>query len=173
MCDFKEINQLIGEWEGKLLRYACQILHDHGEAQDAVQNAFIRYIRKKRENQEERIIHPGAWLIRATRNVCLDVLKSARNRKESPLTGDEFFSSFASPDVETAQSDDISMMRQLIGQLSPREQEILALRFEQKLRYEQIAQIMDISVSNTGVLLHQTIGKLKKAWFAREDRGDL
>lgn len=173
MCDFKEINHLIGEWEGKLLRYASQILQDHGEAQDAVQNAFIRYIRKKREKQEERIIHPGAWLLRATRNICLDVLKSARNKKELPLNGDEYFSSFASPDVEAAQSDDISMMRDLIARLSPREQMILSLRFEQRLRYEQIAQIMEISTSNTGVLLHQTIGKLKKAWAAREDRGDL
>ncbi|MBR2425452.1 MAG: sigma-70 family RNA polymerase sigma factor [Lentisphaeria bacterium] len=172
MCDFKEINHLIDEWEGKLLRYASQILKDQCEAQDAVQNAFVRYIRKKRDPECERIIHPGAWLLRATRNICLDLLKSARSKKELPLSG-EFFSSFASPDVEAAQSDDIAMMRELIGQLSPREQEILALRFEQKLRYEQIAQIMDLSLSNTGVLLHQTIGKLKKAWSARVNRGEL
>lgn len=172
MCDFKEINHLIDEWEGKLLRYASQILRDYPEAQDAVQNAFIRLIRRKRENPDERIIHPGAWLFRATRNICFDVLKSARKKNELPVA-DEYFSSFAAPDVDTAQSDDICMMRELISNLTPREQEILALRFEQKLRYEQIAQIMDLSLSNTGVLLHQTIGKLKKAWNAGEDRGEL
>lgn len=165
MCDFKEINHLIDELEGRLLRYACQILRDYPAAQTAVQNAFIRLIRRKREKTEERIIHPGPWLLRAVRNCCFDTMKSAGKK--------EYFSSFAPPDVEPAQSDDICMMRELINSLSPAEQEILALRFEQKLRYEQIAQIMDMSLNNATILLHQTIAKLKNAWSSRKDRGEL
>ena len=165
MCDFKEINHLIDELEGRLLRYACQILRDYPAAQTAVQNAFIRLIRRKREKTEERIIHPGPWLLRAVRNCCFDNMKSAGKK--------EYFSSFAPPDVEPAQSDDICMMRELINSLSPAEQEILALRFEQKLRYEQIAQIMDMSLNNATILLHQTIAKLKNAWSSRKDRGEL
>jgi RNA polymerase sigma-70 factor (ECF subfamily) len=165
MCDFKEINHLIGELEGRLLRYAGQILRDQSAAQNAVQNAFIRLIRRKREKTEERIIHPGPWLLRTVRNLSFETLKSSAKK--------EYFSSFASPDVEPAQSNDICVMRELINSLSPAEQEILALRFEQKLRYEQIAQIMDLSLNSATILLHQTIAKLKKAWSSREDRGEL
>jgi RNA polymerase sigma-70 factor (ECF subfamily) len=165
MCDFKEINHLIGELEGRLLRYAGQILRDQHSAQNAVQNAFIRLIRRKREKPEERIIHPGPWLLCVVRNLSFETLKSSAKK--------EYFSSFASPDVEPAQSDDICVMRELINSLSPAEQEILALRFEQKLRYEQIAQIMDLSLNSATILLHQTIAKLKKAWSSREDRGEL
>ena len=165
MCDFKEINHLIDELEGKLLRYASQILRDYPAAQTAVQNAFIRLIRRKREKPEERIIHYGPWLLRAVRNCCFDAMKSSDKK--------EYFSSFASPDVEVAQSDDICMMRELINTLSPAEQEILSLRFEHKLRYEQIAQIMDLSLNNATILLHQTIVKLKNAWNSREKRGEL
>ena len=165
MCDFKEINHLIDELEGRLLRYASQILPDYPAAQTAVQNAYIRLIRRKREKPEARIIHPGPWLLRAVRNLSFDALKSSGKK--------EYFNSFSSPDAEPAQSDDICMMRELIRSLSPAEQEILSLRFEQKLRYEQIAQIMDMSLNNATLLLHQTIVKLKKSWNSREDRGEL
>ena len=55
------------------------MLGSMAEAEDAVQEAYLRWHDAERENVAE----PRAFLITTTTRICLDVLKSARVRRES------------------------------------------------------------------------------------------
>lgn len=64
-----------------LVALAYRMLGDVGEAEDAVQEAYLRWVALT-EQERVAIDRPGAWLNRVTSRICLDVLGSARARRE-------------------------------------------------------------------------------------------
>lgn len=165
MCDFSELNQMIRENQEKLLHYAQRYLGNPESAQDAVQDAMLRYIRYVRQEDSKPIENLSAWLYRTTRNICLDVLRSARYRLETTLSEEEeghVFTVFASPETEIAREDDVQMAKVLIEEcLTSKEREILSLKFESGKSYREIAEICGIAPSYVGVILHGAVKKLQ------------
>lgn len=66
---------------GRLINVAYRLLGSLAEAEDAVQEAFARWYALPRSRRDE-IVSPGAWLTTVTGRICLDVLGSARVRRE-------------------------------------------------------------------------------------------
>ncbi|MFI6328570.1 RNA polymerase sigma factor SigJ [Micromonospora chersina] len=65
----------------QLINVAYRLLGSVAEAEDAVQDAYARWYGLPRSRREE-IRSPGAWLTTVTSRICLDVLGSARARRE-------------------------------------------------------------------------------------------
>ncbi|WP_306753020.1 sigma-70 family RNA polymerase sigma factor [Paracoccus actinidiae] len=61
-----------------LLRLAYRMLGSHAEAEDAVQEAWVRW----QGIEHSSIREPAAWLRRVVTRLCLDHMKSARSRRE-------------------------------------------------------------------------------------------
>ncbi|KZE91797.1 RNA polymerase sigma factor SigJ [Microbacterium sp. TNHR37B] len=75
-------DRLLWDAEGPVLRAAAfRMLGAVADAEDAVQEAFVRWFRLSAAERAE-IASPGAWLMRVTGRICLDVLGSARMRRE-------------------------------------------------------------------------------------------
>ncbi|WP_189545020.1 RNA polymerase sigma factor SigJ [Streptomyces gelaticus] len=73
-------NGIAGE-RRQLINVAYRLLGSVAEAEDAVQDAYARWYGLPRSRQEE-ILSPGAWLTTVTGRICLDLLGSARARRE-------------------------------------------------------------------------------------------
>lgn len=65
----------------QLINVAYRLLGSVTEAEDAVQDAYTRWYGLPRSRQQE-ILSPGAWLTTVTSRICLDLLGSARARRE-------------------------------------------------------------------------------------------
>jgi RNA polymerase sigma factor (sigma-70 family) len=65
----------------QLLNLAYRLLGSLAEAEDAVQETYARWYAMSQQQQEE-IASPGAWLTTVTSRICLDLLGSARARRE-------------------------------------------------------------------------------------------
>ncbi|MFB7711949.1 RNA polymerase sigma factor SigJ [Streptomyces sp. NPDC056105] len=65
----------------QLINVAYRLLGSVTEAEDAVQGAYARWYGLTRSRQAE-ILSPGAWLTTVTGRICLDLLGSARARRE-------------------------------------------------------------------------------------------
>ncbi|MDQ0792230.1 RNA polymerase sigma factor SigJ [Streptomyces sp. B1I3] len=65
----------------QLINVAYRLLGSLAEVEDAVQEAYARWYALPRSRQAE-IVSPGAWLTTVTGRICLDVLGSARARRE-------------------------------------------------------------------------------------------
>lgn len=63
----------------RLLRLAYRMLGSRAEAEDIVQEAWIRW----QATRHEDIAEPAAWLTRVASRLCLDQMKSARSRRET------------------------------------------------------------------------------------------
>jgi RNA polymerase sigma factor (sigma-70 family) len=78
--DRSEPVAIVGE-RRRLTNLAYRLLGSLAEAEDAVQETYARWYAMSRQQQEE-IASPGAWLTTVAGRVCLDVLGSARTRRE-------------------------------------------------------------------------------------------
>jgi RNA polymerase sigma factor (sigma-70 family) len=65
----------------QLINLAYRLLGSLAEAEDAVQETYARWYAMSRE-QQEAIEAPGAWLTTVASRICLDLLGSARARRE-------------------------------------------------------------------------------------------
>ena len=66
----------------QLLNLAYRLLGSLAEAEDVVQETYARWYAMSRQ-QQHAIESPGAWLMKVASRVCLDLLGSARARRES------------------------------------------------------------------------------------------
>jgi RNA polymerase sigma-70 factor (ECF subfamily) len=65
----------------RLIDLAYRMLGSLAEAEDVVQETYARWYAMSRRDREA-VASPGGWLTRVAGRVCLDVLRSARNRRE-------------------------------------------------------------------------------------------
>lgn len=65
----------------QLINVGYRLLGSLAEAEDAVQEAYARWYALP-DGRREEIVSPGAWLTTVTGRICLDVLGSARARRE-------------------------------------------------------------------------------------------
>ncbi|MCI8808197.1 MAG: RNA polymerase sigma factor [Oscillospiraceae bacterium] len=72
------LEELVDRHETALFRAALAILGDVQEAEDAVQDTFLRYLEKRPELRDGG--HEKAWLLKVTANRCKSILRTRRRR---------------------------------------------------------------------------------------------
>lgn len=80
----KRLEETVNKYENTLYRSALAILGDPHEAQDAVQDAFVKYLEKAPEFDGPD--HEKAWLIRVTVNGCRSRLRSPWHSRRTALS---------------------------------------------------------------------------------------
>lgn len=66
---------------GVLLGVGYRLLGSLADAEDAVQETYLRWYRLS-DDQRSAVVHPRAWLIKTASRICLDMLTTARVRRE-------------------------------------------------------------------------------------------
>lgn len=96
MNDTNRLEELVTKYERTLFRAALAILGDVPEAEDAVQDTFLRYLEKRPEFRDEG--HEKAWLLKVTANGCKSRL---RTKKRRPT--EELLDIYPAPDRESGE----------------------------------------------------------------------
>lgn len=134
---------------------AYRMLGSASEAEDVVQEAFLRYHRAESENNGDNAIgSPKAYLSAVTTRLCIDYLRSARARRETylgewlpePLLTDD---SAPDPAGVAEQADSLSMaFLLLLERLSPVERAVFLLHDVLGYGYDEVAAIVGKSADN-------------------------
>lgn len=139
-----------------LIAFAKMFAGDADTAEDALQEAYHRYLVVRTEGRE--IENPQAWMLRVIHNLIVDWKKAqARNS--------ELSEELAAPKQEDSTEQQKALMQLLDrtrSQLSPREIEILHLRL-QGLRYVDVAESLGIGIGSVSTHLSRALRKLRKA----------
>lgn len=124
-----------GPLRPKLMRVAYRMLGSVSDAEDAVQEAFIRWMKADRGAVRE----PEAFLRRTVTRLCLDQLKSARHKRETyvgPWLPD--------PVVEEDEVEDVTLPLMLaLERLSPLERAAFLLHDVFGLGFDEVAAAVD------------------------------
>lgn len=156
------ISAAIADQQQALLRQAWRLLGDMEAARDVVQETFLRLCRADRAQVEG---HLAAWLATVCRNLALDQLRKEMRMQSLNAAGilDDAIAPQAPPDPARqaegrSLADDLSSA---LGLLSANQREVMRLRFQGGLSYQEIGQVTGLSVSNVGVQLHTALLRLR------------
>lgn len=150
-----EFETLYDEMYWRMLRLAYTMLHDGEAARDVVQGVFTRLLEGRMGLNAS--VEP-AYLLTCTRNACLNLL--ARRRLEDRV-GQEV----AAELYETNEADEQrwAEVEDAIGQvLSPQDQRVLRLCYEEGKSYRETADHLGISVSAVNKHIVQALRKLRR-----------
>lgn len=153
------IEELFAALESPLLGYAFRCAGEMGQAEDVVQEAFM-----KLHAQFEQVDKPRQWLYRTVHNLALNRRRDAK--KTVPLE--------PSPDNETATANDpadpalppdeqmlrlegIGLVRISLETLDTRSRELVKLKFHDDLSYKDIAARTGLTTGNVGFILHHAL----------------
>jgi RNA polymerase sigma-70 factor (ECF subfamily) len=130
----------------RLLGLAYRMLGSIAEAEDAVQDAYLRWHAVDRD----KVTDPRAFLTTATTRVCLDVLRSARARREQyvgPWLPEPVVDTKAlAPDAQTELAEDLSIALLLaLDRLSPLERAAFLLHDVFDCSFSEVAGALDRS----------------------------
>ncbi|MET9717051.1 RNA polymerase sigma-70 factor [Streptomyces rochei] len=141
----------------RLEAIAYRLLGSASEAEDAVQETFLRW----QDADSDLIRVPEAWLAKVLTNLCLNQLTSARARRETyvgawlpePLiAGDPMLGPADSAEQREAVSYAVLV---LLERLSPNERAVYVLREAFDYSHREIAEILDVSEAASQQILHR------------------
>ena len=135
----------------KLFRVAFRLLEDSSDAEDAVQETYVKLWEKR--NELEILRNPESFCIVMIRNLCMDMLRSARNRTDSFETvfKDKPDETSLIGDIETKES--LTIIEQLVRTLPEQQQLVFNLRHRDDCSLEEIEEITGLSAVNIRVIL--------------------
>lgn len=135
-----------------LFAYACAFVRDPSDAEDVVQQVFLRLLRGVAPGP----LSPG-YLFRAVRNGALNDIR--RRSREVDLDGEVQWLESSSDSTETA------LALQSALRILPEEQrEVVVLRIWGQLTFDEIARVMDISPNTAASRYRYGLMKLKEVW---------
>jgi RNA polymerase sigma factor (sigma-70 family) len=160
--NLEQITLLLRRFEIPLLQFATRILQDRDRARDVVQETFVKF---QRNGAPLHGGQPATWLFKVCRNAALNVW---RKEKRMTLLGEEQIESPADgqplPFERMEQEEASGFLLRIITTLPPRQQEVLQLKFQDDLSYQQIAEITNTTPNNVGVLIHTALKTLRRRY---------
>lgn len=161
------IEQAVTDYESALIGYARTYLYDLERARDVVQDTFIRLCKQDPEKVRENL---KSWLFTVCRNRCLDVIrKDKRIEPLDDLHAGRLVGEDASPDEQAEQEDGLLDVMRFMERLSENQKEVILLKFQQGLSYEEIHRVTGLSSSNIGFLIHTGLKKLRTWMLGKGD----
>jgi len=139
---------LVRRFQSRVYSVAYHYMRDADEARDAAQDIFVRvYQRLDGYDGSSAFI---AWLLRVSRNVCIDRL---RRRAARPPASDlalddgvELAGGGPSPEDAAANSDRKALLYRALHAMSEKNREIILLKEIHGLKIEEISEMLDLPI---------------------------
>src|SRR5438093_1785980 len=152
---------LLRRFEISLLQFATRIAGDRDRARDVVQKTFVKF----QNNGAFQNPEPATWLFTVCRNGALNVCRKERRmqyldeeliearKAEQPM-----------PFARLEQQEAAGFLLKIVATLPPRQQEVIQLKFQNDLSYQQIGEITKTTANNVGVLIHTALKTLRQRY---------
>jgi len=143
----KEFEKLAVPLLDGLYNFACWLSGDPDEARDLVQETFLKSLRGFAGFREGTNFR--AWMYRILRNTFL-TSRTGLERRNTQQEDEEGFEELAvsedTPELSLIRRADTELVQAAIAQLAPTFQEVLLLADMEEMRYQEIAETLDIPI---------------------------
>lgn len=132
---------------GPLYNFARWLSGDADEAQDLVQETFVKALKNLSSFQEGSNFR--AWMFRILRNTFLTSKTGLERRntvQQDEIGFDECVVSRETPDLDLIRRTNINLVHLAIAQLSPAFQEVLLLADIEEMKYQEVAEALSIPI---------------------------
>ncbi len=163
--------ELVDKYKQPVLNLVYRMLRNATEAEDLAQNVFLQVFRSAHRYQVSARF--STWLFTIARNLCLNELRRRSRhpaqsmdathpeRDDQPLQQFEDTKTF-SPTERLLQGELEEKIEQAVAELPENQRTAILLCRQDELSYEEIAQVLDCSLSATKSLIHRGRETLKQ-----------
>jgi len=156
----KAFNILVQSYQERLYWHIRKIVISHEDADDVLQNTFIKVWHKLSEFRQESQLY--TWLYKVATNESLNFLRKKRN--EQMLSWEEYGENLSQSLFDNNQynGDDIQRkLQQAILTLPDKQRLVFNLKYFNEMKYEEMAVILDTSVGALKASYHHAVKKIK------------
>lgn len=159
--EINEFKEYIIPLRDKLTGIAISILHNADDANDAVQETYLRLWK----NREELVKHPnvGGYATMTIKNVCIDRLR--RQKDTVPVDNVAHSTDNGTPYSITEQRDSVRLVRLIIDSLPGLQKSVLMMRDVEGYELSEIADITGSTVATVTVTLSRARKKVREQFL--------
>ena len=151
---------LVQRYTPVVFRFSLRMLRDEQDARDATQDTLVKVLRAlDRYDDRWRF---STWVIGIARNTCIDEFRKRRRRSshEAPETADDG----PGPELLVARSRWAERLHSALDTLAPLYRDILVLYHFEHLKYQEIADVLDIPIGTVMNRIFRARRKLRAAY---------
>lgn len=145
------MTEVVERYGDEMLRLAMLYLGSREQAEDAVQDSFIKIFRAANSSQL-----PKSFIMRVLINTCKDYLKSGWARNVTLIE------QYPETEAPSAMADEAGALRREILALTPKYREVILLRYYQGFTVGEIAQILHAPQPTVSIRLKRACAILEK-----------
>lgn len=163
-----EVTALFSQLRTPLLRYLWDFRFPSETAEELVQEAFLKLFEELKQGRSVEM--PRPWLFRVLHRLALKEMRRLRVREGSdPFTDGELThldiaDTRPSPAEQLLSDERERRLSRALESLPLRERQCLSLRVE-GLRYREIADVLDLSVTTVSDILRRAVTALREACY--------
>ena len=156
MNQFKEIWLPLAD---KFYRVAYHLLESQDDAEDAVQELYLKLLRSS--GKPNFVREPLAYGITILRNICIDTIRR-REKRQAEALKEYMMVDSQGPEMTLARKDYLKRLISEIDKLPTKQAEVLKMRALDGLEYEKISRRTGLSQVNIRVLISNARKTLKR-----------
>jgi RNA polymerase sigma-70 factor (ECF subfamily) len=162
--DTEAFGVLVDRYQERCLRLALHILGSREDAEDAVQESFLRVYRYLGGYREREKF--AAWLYRILVNQCRTIL-SRRQRREQPMPDWEWDTTRA-VDAGGVEQDSLrDELARALDALTEEQREAVVLRYADDLTYDEMSAVTGAGVSALKMRVQRACARLRELLLER------
>lgn len=164
-----EFTELVLPSKEKLFRVAAALLRDRQEAEDALQEVYLKlWNMREKLPAYDSVEALGVTMIK---NLCLDRLRSYRHRKrdERELESLKLSPGRGGPERAAELKESMKALHRIIGSLPERQRLVMQLRDIEQYEYEEIASMTGLTVNNIRVTLSRARKSVRNQYLKHRD----
>lgn len=155
------LDQLYRLWAPSLMGIALNILHDHTEAEECLQDAFVRMWRKAGDFDPARG-QPFVWAFGILRGLCLDRLRYRTRLKRGGINaGAHALAPEPASAPAVLAADDLQRVQHFMSGLEPAERECIQLAVLMEYTHTEIAERLGTPLGTVKNRLRRALTKLR------------
>ncbi len=162
------INQLL-PLKDKLYRLALRVVGTEAEAEDVVQEVFIKMWKKREESAN--ILNKEAWIVQMTKNLAIDKTRSKHRRTLSINKDFDLAGIQPQPDRVAEVQDTVNQVHRLIATLPEKQKMVIQLRDIEGHSYQEISEMLDMPMNSVKATLFRARQFLKTQIEKANDYG--
>ena len=156
-CEF--IKRALEQYESPLIHYALRLTGNLDRARDVVQDTFLKLCRQPWNSFEGNL---ARWLFTVCRNGAFDLHRKERRMTTAAELNEQPSTAHQSPEATVIARDSAERVFQILDQLPENQQEVVRLKFQNDMTYQEIAEVTGLTVTNVGFLLHTALKRLRE-----------
>lgn len=164
----RDLPSLINEYQTPLLRYVRRLIHRSEDAEDIVQEAFMRLHRTAERDGWDSIQSTASWLFRVSHNLSMDMRRKRQRRgkaRDRVVADSQATQQHNTPPDAVEHMVSVESTRRALAELDnlpEDQQQVVRLKVIDGLTLREVGDVLNLSIGNVHYRLNRGLAELAR-----------